>query len=63
MIAVYFSKPFDSVCHNLLAMLRAYSCQESAIGLYDRLYRTVSRELSPMGFSESIPVEFLKVDY
>ena len=32
-MAFYFSKPFDSVCHNLHAMLRAYSCEESAIRL------------------------------
>lgn len=32
-IAIDFSKPFDSGCHNLTAMLRAYLCQESAISL------------------------------
>ena len=33
------------------------------LGIYDRLYWTVSRELSPMSFSEALPVEFLKVGY
>lgn len=32
-IAIAFSKTFDSVWHNLLAKLRAYGCQESAIRL------------------------------
>ena len=32
-IAIDFSKTFDSVCHNLLAMLGAYGCQESVIRL------------------------------
>lgn len=32
-ILIDFSKPFDSVCHSLLAMLRAYDCQKSAIRL------------------------------
>ena len=32
-IAIDFSKALDSVCYNLLAMLRAYGCQESAIRL------------------------------
>ena len=46
-IAIDFSKPFDSVCHNLLAMLRAYGCQKSAIRLIqshvsDRLQRVKS---------------------
>ena len=33
------------------------------LGLYNRIYLTVSRELSAMGFSEALSVEFLKVDY
>ena len=46
-IAIDFSKPFDSVGHNLLAMLRAYGRQKSAIRLIqshvsDRLQRVKS---------------------
>ena len=46
-IAIYFSNPFDSVCHNLLAMLWPYGCQESAIrlirsSLSDRFERVTS---------------------
>ena len=33
MITIDLSKPFDSVCRNLLTNLRAYSCQESTIEL------------------------------
>ena len=31
--------------------------------LYNRIYLTVSRQLSAIGFSESLSVEFFKVDY
>ena len=50
-IAIYFSELFDSVCHNLLD-----NVQESSLS--DPFERVNS-----MGFSESLPVEFLKVDY
>ena len=50
------------------AIIYLQCCELTAVknlplGLYNRMYLTVCRELRAMGFSESLPVEFLKVDY
>ena len=39
-IAIDLSKAFDSICHNLLlAKLRAYGCQDSAIRLIQSYFK------------------------
>ena len=59
----FISQNYSTQCAIIYLQCCELTVKNLPLGLYDRLYRTVSRELSPMGFSESLSVEFLKVDY
>jgi len=50
-IAIDLSKAFDSICHNLLlAKLRAYGCQDSAIRLIQSYFTDRFQRVNAMGF-------------